>query len=135
MSDSDLFDTWRHHYAKKCVAWEDRSLNYEKGKLEYTYETMQREIDVGLSLKSECDNLMREVLQEDNFSKQFFQSIQNDITKTLNRLNKLRDGPGNLLYRAFSAFRGVAICIAFLTNSCTRLSSSPEYPKSREKLC
>ena len=89
MSDSDLFDTWRHHYAKKCVAWEDRSLNYEKGKLEYTYETMQREIDVGLSLKSECDNLMREVLQEDNFSKQFFQSIQNDITKTLNRLNKL----------------------------------------------
>tara|TARA_B110000008_G_C16909864_1_gene540224 strand:+ start:804 stop:1211 length:408 start_codon:yes stop_codon:yes gene_type:complete len=34
-----------------CLDWEDRSLNYEKGKLEYTYQTMQREIDFGLSLK------------------------------------------------------------------------------------
>ena len=91
MSDSDLFDTWRHHYAKKCVAWEDRSLNYEKGNLTYTSETMQREINVGLSLKRECDNLMRDVLQEDDVLQGFFQSIQNDITKTLNRLNKLRD--------------------------------------------
>ena len=87
MSDSDLYDTWSDLYAKKCLDWEDRSLNYEKGKLEYTYQTMQREIDFGLSLKKDCDKLMSHLQQSD--FEGFFQSVQNDIKKTLNRLNKL----------------------------------------------
>ena len=89
MSDSDLFDTWSQLYAKKCLDWEDRSLNYESGKLKYTYQTMQREIDFGLSLKGDCDKLMRQCDQSD--FKGWFHGIQNDITKTIDRLKRLRD--------------------------------------------